>query len=126
MTRIISKFTAVLLLIAAIGIQSPGVFATGSKLGLDDQAPNQVQAQTQVQTSTPAAPKNDNPLVNAANSQSNEGTQTEVRSWVYEALSIFGRLLLAVGLSSVLAFRPRQDVPLFKRSLFVSQTQILL
>jgi uncharacterized membrane protein YhiD involved in acid resistance len=36
------------------------------------------------------------------------------------------RLLLAVILSGILAFRPRKNVPLFKRSLFVSQTQILL
>lgn len=41
-------------------------------------------------------------------------------------LEIFQRLLLAVVLSGVLAFRPRKNVPLFKRSLFVSQTQILL
>ena len=36
------------------------------------------------------------------------------------------RLLLAVLLSGILAFRPRKNVPLFRRSLFVSQTQILL
>jgi uncharacterized membrane protein YhiD involved in acid resistance len=41
-------------------------------------------------------------------------------------LEIIQRLLLAVVLSGVLAFRPRKNVPLFKRSLFVSQTQILL
>lgn len=36
------------------------------------------------------------------------------------------RFLFAVLLSGILAFRPRKDVPLFRRSLFVSQTQILL
>jgi uncharacterized membrane protein YhiD involved in acid resistance len=41
-------------------------------------------------------------------------------------VEIIQRLLLAVLLSGILAFRPRQNVPLFKRSLFVSQTQILL
>lgn len=41
-------------------------------------------------------------------------------------LEIIQRLLLAVVLSGILAFRPRINVPLFKRSLFVSQTQILL
>jgi uncharacterized membrane protein YhiD involved in acid resistance len=41
-------------------------------------------------------------------------------------LQIVLRLLFAVILSGVLAFRPRKDVPLFRRSLFVSQTQILL
>ena len=120
MKRIFSNLIAGLLLAAAIGIQSPEVLAGGSKLGFDDQPSNQVQTQTQ------SPPKSDNPLVNAANSSPDDGGKTEVQSWFYDALSIFGRLLLAVGLSSVLAFRPRQDVPLFKRSLFVSQTQILL
>jgi len=41
-------------------------------------------------------------------------------------VEIVQRLLLAVLLSAILAFRPRQNVPLIKRSLFVSQTQILL
>ena len=41
-------------------------------------------------------------------------------------VEIIQRLLLAVVLSGILAFRPRINVPLFKRSLFVSQTQILL
>lgn len=39
---------------------------------------------------------------------------------------IIKRLLLAVLLSGILAFRPRKNVPLFRRSLFVSQSQILL
>lgn len=41
-------------------------------------------------------------------------------------LEVFQRMLLAVLLSAALAFRPRKNVPLFRRSLFVSQTQILL
>ncbi len=41
-------------------------------------------------------------------------------------LDIVQRLLVAVLLSAILAFRPRKNVPLFRRSLFVSQTQILL
>ncbi len=45
---------------------------------------------------------------------------------VLTSFEVVQRLLLAVLLSAVLAFRPRQNVPLFRRSLFVSQTQILL
>ncbi len=41
-------------------------------------------------------------------------------------LEIVKRLLLAVLFSGILAFRPRKNVPLFRRSLFVSQSQILL
>ena len=47
-------------------------------------------------------------------------------SWERRIAEMMMRLMLAVLFSSALAFRPRSDVPLFRRSLFVSQTQILL
>lgn len=47
-------------------------------------------------------------------------------SWARSAIEIIFRLLLAVVLASALAFRPRKDGPLFRRSVFVAQTQILL
>jgi uncharacterized membrane protein YhiD involved in acid resistance len=53
-------------------------------------------------------------------------TAPEQKSWIEDLVSILFRLFLAVVFSGVLAFRPRKDVHLFKRSLFVSQTQILL
>jgi uncharacterized membrane protein YhiD involved in acid resistance len=40
--------------------------------------------------------------------------------------SIILHLLIAVLLSTVLAFRPRKNFPLFQRNLYVAQTQILL
>jgi len=100
---------------AAFGLQPCDAFAGGSKLGFD--TGSQVQA-------TPA--KTDNPLTNPGGASAGGEAAGDARGSAFDALSIFGRLLLAVGLSSLLAFRPRQDVPLFKRSLFVSQTQILL
>jgi uncharacterized membrane protein YhiD involved in acid resistance len=42
------------------------------------------------------------------------------------AFHILLRLFLAVVLSGILAFRPRKNVPLFGRNLYVAQTQILL
>jgi uncharacterized membrane protein YhiD involved in acid resistance len=48
------------------------------------------------------------------------------RSFTATTLDILFRLLLAVILSAVLAFRPRKNFPLFQRNLYVSQTQILL
>lgn len=51
------------------------------------------------------------------------GGTTEVAVGTFE---IVQRLFLAVLLSGILAFRPRKNVPLFRRSLFVSQSQILL
>jgi uncharacterized membrane protein YhiD involved in acid resistance len=77
---------------------------------------------------TPAvspSPTIDNPFLTAGSTPA-EVVAQEAKTWAAEAVQILGRLLLAVGLSAVLAFRPRQNVPLFKRSLFVSQTQILL
>ena len=46
--------------------------------------------------------------------------------FVSTTFSIILHLLIAVGLSAVLAFRPRKNFPLFKRNLYVAQTQILL
>jgi len=55
-----------------------------------------------------------------------DGARERTTSTVVRSAEIVSRLLLAVMLSGILAFRPRKDVPLFRRSLFVSQTQILL
>jgi uncharacterized membrane protein YhiD involved in acid resistance len=48
------------------------------------------------------------------------------KDWLVTSLEITFRLVLAVILSAVLAFRPRKNIPLFQRNLYVSQTQILL
>ncbi len=55
-----------------------------------------------------------------------DGSTGNAGSAFVSTVDIVERLLLAVLLSGILAFRPRKNVPLFKRSLFVSQTQILL
>jgi uncharacterized membrane protein YhiD involved in acid resistance len=68
----------------------------------------------------------DNPFISAATDVVSSNTQFESMSRSEAGLQITLRLLFAVILSGVLAFRPRKDVPLFRRSLFVSQTQILL
>jgi hypothetical protein len=108
------RITFLAVLAAVLGLQSFDVRAGGSKLGLDNEPTTQASP----------APV-DNPFVTSAGSPV-ENAEREARTWAYDALTVLGRLLLAVGLSSILAFRPRKDVPLFKRSLFVSQTQILL
>lgn len=110
------RISLIILLAALFGLQSPAIRAGGSKLGLESEGP--------ANKATPS--KTDNPFVNAATEPAAEVAAQDPRGWAYDALTIFGRLLLAVVLSAILAFRPRQDTPLFKRSLFVSQTQILL
>jgi uncharacterized membrane protein YhiD involved in acid resistance len=97
------------------------VYGSGAGLARDSDDAN-VPAKTA--QSSPASDQN--PFVSQSNPSPNNGATGGTKSWIEDALSVFGRLLLAVILSAVLAFRPRQDVPLFKRSLFVSQTQILL
>ena len=57
---------------------------------------------------------------------SGEVAANNPQSATLAAFEIVLRLSLAVILSGILAFRPRKNVPLFRRSLFVSQTQILL
>jgi uncharacterized membrane protein YhiD involved in acid resistance len=99
----------------ALALFLPTIRASGSKLGLESDSPTVTQ--------TPA--QSDNPILNAAGTPAGEVAK-ETKNWFEDALQVLGRLLLAVGLSAILAFRPRQNVPLFKRSLFVSQTQILL
>src|SRR4030095_9197344 len=70
--------------------------------------------------------RSDNPLVSAATNVVGANSHFEHMSRSEAAGEIIIRLMFAVLLSGVLAFRPRKDVPLFRRSLFVSQTQILL
>jgi uncharacterized membrane protein YhiD involved in acid resistance len=48
------------------------------------------------------------------------------QTWIERSLQIVVRLLLAVILSAILAFRPRRNIPLLQRNLSVAQTQILL
>lgn len=86
---------------------------------------NQNAAAT-VQSGQAAAANSDNPFVAETAKAAPTGAGLEGGHWLENAVTTFSRLLLAVLLSGVLAFRPRKDVPLFRRSLFVSQTQILL
>lgn len=51
---------------------------------------------------------------------------TAPKTYIETSLGIVLKLFLAVLLSSILAFRPRKNFPLFQRNLYVSQTQILL
>lgn len=53
-----------------------------------------------------------------------EDTRTE--SWTTVLVRVTARLSLAALLTAILAFRPRKFSVLFKRNLFVAQTQILL
>jgi uncharacterized membrane protein YhiD involved in acid resistance len=55
-----------------------------------------------------------------------EAPNPDTRTWSERVIQIIVRLSLAVFLSAMLAFRPRKNIPLLQRNLYVSQTQILL
>lgn len=54
------------------------------------------------------------------------GTEEPGAAEIITPMHITVRLILAVILAGILAFRPRKNVPLFQRNLYVAQTQILL
>ncbi len=80
--------------------------------------------------STPANTPTDVPFFDAVLGAGSASGSTALdepsKDWVVTSLEITFRLLLAVILSGVLAFRPKKNFPLFQRNLYVSQTQILL
>jgi hypothetical protein len=113
--------TRVLVLVAVIG----GVLlALVFMLNRGSGSPTSV-ASNSASANAAAAPS-DNPFIAATETVVSGNNEFETMSRPEAGLQIVLRLLFAVILSGILAFRPRQDVPLFRRSLFVSQTQILL
>lgn len=77
-------------------------------------------------TVTPGQPADGVPFFDAVLGTGRESLEEPNRDWVATSLEATFRLLLAVILSAVLAFRPKKNFPLFQRNLYVSQTQILL
>ena len=71
-----------------------------------------------------AATPSGNPFLDAINSAPSPPDRNA--GFVDTTFRIVLHLLIAVALSSLLAFRPRKNFPLFKRNLYVAQTQILL
>jgi Domain of unknown function (DUF4956) len=67
-----------------------------------------------------------NPFIDAVSSSAPATAVEENQNFLEAASTIVFRLLIAVGLTAILAFRPRKNFPLFKRNLYVAQTQILL
>lgn len=106
-----------LLLAALIGVVSMAIFAPRF---FRLESPNMRAAEANVQAA--GTPEEDRFFLAKIFEEGDDGHN----SIFITTIEIIQRLLLAVLLSGILAFRPRQNVPLFKRSLFVSQTQILL
>lgn len=120
-----NKFIVILIAIAAIAALG---FSTGYLFNKrDDSATVQnsssssVNSNTARETQSPASAEIPFfPAVLSTELSDTHLTATE------RILNIFARLLLAVILSAILAFRPRRNQHLFKRNINVAQTQILL
>lgn len=73
----------------------------------------------------PAA-NDENPFSPILGGETNQAAQAATASNGLGIFEIIVRLFLSVILAAILAFRPRKNVPLFQRNLYVAQTQILL
>lgn len=80
-------------------------------------------AATPAQTNPPAA--NDSPIPGVPMPQPSTAPPTD-EGVIAQAARITLRLALAALLTSLLAFRPRKDLPVMQRNPYVGQTQILL
>lgn len=105
----------VLALIVIIGIAA--YFYLGDGIGRTITANNSQQVGAQ----SSRTPANEVPFISDI-----FGTANTVEAETVSIFHIILRLFLAVILSAILAFRPRKNVRLFERNLYVAQTQILL
>jgi uncharacterized membrane protein YhiD involved in acid resistance len=118
-----SRLIAVIAVLAAITLAGILYYSKSQPIG-NTANTNAARVET---TNSGTTSTSENPFLAAIeNSEANQPVTEQPKSWIDDITSILFRLFLAVILSGILAFRPRKDVNLFKRSLFVSQTQILL
>ena len=142
-----SKGWLIVLIVAILA----GLFGYGlvSYIGSDKRAADTAaQSRTATQNTAPSTRQSANSNANIQNTQPPPATdeetdnesflsrffgngnglpgQTHKESWIITILRIIIRLMLATMLAAILAFRPRKDLPMMKRNLYVAQTQILL
>lgn len=88
-----------------------------------------INANANTETSQPQQPTGDadsNPMLDLLGGNQPLPGHARTEKWTVTIPRIIVRLALAALLAVMLAFRPRRDVPITKRNLFVAQTQILL
>jgi uncharacterized membrane protein YhiD involved in acid resistance len=114
-----TSHVVVVAVVAALLIAAVLIFGNFARTPEGSPTAKPASAQTANKTA-----ENENPFVAAANGS--QPSEAGGAPGADSAVQIIFRLFVAVLLAGILAFRPRKDVPLFRRSLFVSQTQILL
>ena len=122
-----SRSNLLVLLIAAVaGASLLGLFLsrpTPPPTAAINSNTNTAVAAEQTAPSATATPSG-NPFLDAINST--PASAGHNAGFMETTFRIVLHLLIAVVLSALLAFRPRKNFPLFKRNLYVAQTQILL
>ena len=90
-------------------------------------APQQTgQPSNTAATQPQPTPSQSNPMMEIFGIAEDIPGQQRVEKWTTIIPRIIVRLALAALLAAMLAFRPRKDLPLRQRNLYVAQTQILL
>ena len=117
-----------LLVLLIVGLAAAGVLGLFLAMpGSPPAASNASASPTPVPAASPAgAAESTNPFLAAVGMDAGGGPAEPTGSFFETTGSIILHLLIAVLLSTVLAFRPRKNFPLFQRNLYVAQTQILL
>lgn len=110
--------TAITIALLIAGIYAGSLLIKRINGGTIDSDPNRAAVE-RVNPAPQDAVVSENPFLPAINA-------TTVPSSGVNPIEIVFRLLVAVILAAILAFRPRKNVPLFRRNLYVAQTQILL
>lgn len=100
-----------------------GIFLGYSHYSRPDSSAAPAAGSSDTVKAEPASNANENPFFSILFNSDPAAADPSNGVGIFE---IFIRLLLAVFLAAILAFRPRRDVPLFQRNLYVAQTQILL
>jgi uncharacterized membrane protein YhiD involved in acid resistance len=119
-----SRLAALIVVIAAL-LLTLVLYLSRDRFVASEGGPAPTPAPTQItEAGTPS--DEENPFLAALTDPTPTNPPDTPETWIDATTQIVFRLFLAVVLAGVLAFRPRQDINLFRRSLFVSQTQILL
>lgn len=119
-----NKIAFAAILVAAVAVLSLAVGYYSGSRRTNVNSVNVTQAANSNTAAQPTAADEELPFFSEV--FRSEAPNPDTRDWSERVVQIIVRLLLAVILSAILAFRPRKNIPLLQRNLYVSQTQILL
>lgn len=127
-TNLINLFSSVaaltLAIVAILGLSVGYLYLSRQNTAAPSANTNQISNTQAANTQAPAKPADEEiPFFSPGPRNGDSPSNIHFGMNIIETVL---RLLLAVVLSGILAFRPRKNIPLFRRNLYVAQTQILL